>query len=455
MSSKLKRKVIERINTRSRTRRQKIETPAPDPEPSIPETKPKISKISDLNEDCQIEIFRYCSFYDFVNLIEYDKELSATARWVFQQQSQNDLVPVSNEIDPKKSINISPSVKLLNRFGSDIDGLKLVYDNDFRRFDHIIEKAIINRCHKTLVSLRIENMSRYSMFDIKKPFIHLDKLQIFGGTMCDLIPNFGKWFPNATYLRMMNLNFPKKNMEQLAPTYCPALRELYIRPNHVTGDSEFYAKWATDFVLLNPQLMKLSVTYHIGMLSLLSTKNPCLPNLHLEIFSDRFPVLDVRNLMMGSIIHFDKLRKLTLRGQVARINVTSNEITILDVYLTNLRSSDLVNFVEKGSSIKSINIIRKWDAVSDPDNIINVIKQIIDLRELSFSSHSSISTKQIVELITKCTTLRYIFIHEDEEMDEYPSIKEKLGAEWNITRDRALFNGVPKLGFLFQKKNKQ
>lgn len=452
MSVSLKRKATERIVTRSRSKRQNMEVPIPEPEPSTSDTKAEISKISELNDDCQIEIFRYCSFYDFVSIIEYDKELSATARWVFQQKAQNTLVPVSNEIDPEKGIMASPAVKLLNRFGSDIDGLKLVYDEEFRRFDHIIERAIINRCHKSLVSLRIENMARYSMFDIKKPFINLEKLNVFGGTMCDLIPKFGKWFPNASYLRLVNLKFPKKNKERMAANNCHALRELYIRPTHVTGESEFYAQWATDFVILNPQLTKLSVTYNTGMLSLLSIKKPSLPNLHLEIFSDRFPVLDVlRNLVGGSFIHFDKLAKLTLRGQVSRINVTANEIGTLDVFLTNLISSDLLNFVEKESSIESVNIIRKWDTVSDPDKVVEVIKQIKGLKKLSLSSHSSISTKEVVELVKRCPTLGYIFIHSDEEMAEYPDIKNKLGAEWMVTRDKALFNNVTKLGFLFSK----
>lgn len=449
----LKRKTTERIVTRSRSKRQIIEVPSPQPEPKrTSDTKVKISKISDLNEDCQIEIFRYCSFHDFVNIIEYDKKLNATARWVFQQKAQNTLISVTNEIVAEKSIIASPSVKLLNRFGSDIDGLKLIYDEEYRRFDHIIEKAIINRCHKSLISLRIENMARYSMFDIKKPFINLEKLQIFGGTMCDLIPKFGKWFPNASYLRLVNLKFPKKHKEKLAPNYCNALHKLSIRPTYATGESAFYAQWATDFVILNPQLTKLSVTYNSGMLAMLSTKKPSLPNLHLEIFSDRYPVLDVlRNHVIGSFIHFNELKKLTLRGHVSRINVTANEIGTLDVYLTNLISSDLLIFVEKGTSIKSINIIRKWDIASDPDKVIEVIGMIKGLKELSISSHSSITTKEIVGLVMRCKTLDYIFIHADEKMAEYLGIKEKLGTEWEVTRDTALFNNVPKLGFLFTK----
>lgn len=446
MSSSLKRKNTEEMVTRSRSKKQKmidaqIQRKEPEQEPSIPVTKEKISKLSDLNEDCQIEIFRHFSIDDLVNVVEYDKKLSAAARWVYRQKTQNQFVCFSNEVDPERCNVPTTQVKMLNRFGADIDGVKLVYDDDYRRFDHIIEKAINNRCHKTLKSLRIENVGRYSLFDIKKPFKNVRKLQFSGGTLNYLIPKIGKWFPNANKLRISNFMIPQKNTEKLTPKHYHALRELQIRSYPILESS--YARWATDFVVMNPQLTKLSVTYNTEMMTLLSMRKPVLSALHLEIIPSRFHD--------NSMVHFEKLKKLTFRGQVSRINVTAGEIGTMDINLRCFMNSDLYDLVRSGASINRLNIIQKWYADSNPNEIIERVKYVANLKELTFPADDYISTEEIVDLVGHCKTLKWILIHADKEMPEFPGIEEKLGTEWVVRRRRAIINMVAKFGFEFQK----
>lgn len=446
MSSPLKRKCIEQIVTRSWTKKQKIdESPIPEretePEPSNPATKQNISKLSDLNEDCQIEIFRFCSIDDLVNVVQYDKHLSNAARWIFKQKTQEKFVCFSNEIEPEKRYAPTAQLKMLNRFGSEIDGIKLVYDDEYRRFDNIIERAINNRCHKTLKSLRIENAGRYSLFDIKRPFKNVRKLQFSVGMLNHIIPKMGQWFPNARTLRISYSLFPTKNMKKMAPKHCHALRELQIRSHPIIQTG--YAKWITDFIDVNPQLTKLSITYHTIMMTMLCMRMPDLSNLHLEIIPSRFHV--------NSSVHFEKLKKLSFRGQASKINVTADEIDTLDINLQWLMSDDLNNLVHSGTSLNCLNIIEKWHVDSYPDNVIERIKDIADLKELTFPANDAIKTKEIVNLIGGCKTLKWIFIHAEKEMPEYPGIKESLGAGWIVHRRNAMVNNKPKLGFVFQK----
>lgn len=447
MSSSLKRKNAKRIVTRSLSKKQKFDTSkpvsVPEPEPNNnPVTEPKISKLSDLNEDCQIEIFRHCTIDDLVSAVEYDKKLSAAARWVFKQKVQDKFISLTNEIDTDKCNVPSTQVKMVKHFGDVFHGIKLTYDNDYHRFDHIIEKAINNRCHKTLRSLRIENVGRYSLFDIKKPFKNVRKLQFSGGTLNCLIPQIGKWFPNASNLRISKFFFPVKDKKKLAPKHCHALRELQIRmfTSIYSGD---FAKWVTDFVVMNPQLTKLSLTFHAEMLNLLALRMPIMSNLHLEILPNHFHD--------GAPVHFEKLKKLTFRGQISSINVTADEIGTLDINLQWLMSDDLHNLFRRGTSINRLNIIHKWHADSNPDEIIERIKDIANIEELTLPAADTISTKEIVDLIGGCKTLKWILIHGDGEMADYPGLKKCLGAEWMVRRRNAFVNNVLKFGFEFQK----
>lgn len=155
-----------------------------------------------------------------------------------------------------------------------------------------------------------------------------------------------------------------------------------------------------------------------------------LSNLHLEILASE--------LNGDASVKFEKIKMLSFRRRLTRYNVTADEIGTLIIDLKRLISDELYNFIRRCTSINHISIMCKWHIDNNPVEIIERMKNVVNLKKLIFPSDDTISTKEIVDLVSSCKTLEWIYIHSDKEMPEYPGIKESLGAEWVVRRHSAM-----------------
>lgn len=160
-----------------------------------------MTAITDLNDDCLMEIFIKLSMEELVYVAEASTSLLSAARGTFQRNFSKLLVEVSNEFHPK-SEDMSLSIKLLKHFGGQIKKLKVVYHKKCSRFNDILEDMILDRCNAILSEIVIVNGDELVFHRVVKPFQELLKMSFVRSNIPDVLLHFEKWFPKAKVLEL-------------------------------------------------------------------------------------------------------------------------------------------------------------------------------------------------------------------------------------------------------------
>lgn len=435
----LKRKRLDRVDrvvTRSWSKKQKEEK--------------EITKLSDLNFDCLINIFHCLSTDDLLNAVEYDNDLLEAAKWIFKQKTRGKWVSITNEHDPLRN-GPSQHVKLLEHFGSEIEHLDLLYDQDHQRFDHIIERVVIEKCHKKAISLVLQQPTLYTLYTLDRPFESVKQVILIGGTVCTFMSKFGLWFPNATKLQLHHPKWPEsRNKLDMLQNRCPALREVIIEDGNQTTE---FTVWMTNFIVLHPRITEIKLKFQEPILALLCERMPRMPNTHLEVHT--------KGSVLPKIIHFQRLNRLTLRGasMLTLFSISTDRIDFLEIDpLRHHLNFGVLTMIRSNITAKSLNLACKW--AGDEFIIIEfikIVKSMPNLIRLAFAAHDTITTCTIVDLIGGCKHLKWLLIHSDIPLDEYARIERALGGKWKVIAHKSasyqLNPRVKVFGYEFQKKN--
>lgn len=435
-SSLSKRKRVDRVDrvvTRSWNKKQK--------------SKKEITKLSNLNFDCLTNILRNLSIKDLLNAVEYDNDLLEAAKWIYKRKVRGKWVSITNKHDPLRT-ETSKYVKLLEHFGSDIEHLDILFDEDYRRFDHIIEKVVIEKCHKSIISLVLQQPSFYTMYTLDKPFESVQQVIMIGGTVSIFMSKFGLCFPNATKLQLYHPRWSgNKNLDMLE-NRCPALREIIIEGGNKTLE---FTEWMTNFIVSHPKITKIKLKFQEPILALLCERMPRMPNTHLEVLT--------KGSVLPRMIHFHQLKRLTLRGasMLTLFNISTDRIDFLEIDpLRHHLNFGLLTMIRSNITAKSLFMACKWAGDEFiTTEFIAVVKSMPNLICLAFAAHDTITTFKIVDLIGGCNSLRWMFIHSDIPLDEYPRIDKALGGGWKVIAHKSatyqLNTRVKVSGYEFQK----
>lgn len=209
------------------------------------------TKLKDVNDDCLSEIFKLLSLADLVNIVESDSHYETAAVRAFKSKFAKGWIDVSNAFDPKTEI-MSSSERLLNRFGGAIENLAVTYHEKYRRFDKNIDAAIIAKCSKTVLRLKIERAVFYTLTEIVEPFEKVIEVKFCNGELCNLISEFNRWFPKAMSLELIQV---KRNGEdRKAFVHHFPLVEHFAVSNFYERRGMIETMDVLKFVELNPQL---------------------------------------------------------------------------------------------------------------------------------------------------------------------------------------------------------
>lgn len=208
-------------------------------------------KLKDVNDDCLSEIFKLLSLADLVNIAESDSHYETAAVRVFKSKFAKGWIDVSNIFDPKTEI-VSSSERLLNRFGGAIENLAVTYHEKYRRFDKNIDAAIIAKCTKTVLRLKIERAVFYTLTEIAEPFEKVLEVKFCNGELCNIISEFNRWFPKAMSLELIQIR--RNNEDRSAFVHHFPLVEHFAVSNFYEGRGMIDAMNVLKFVELNPQL---------------------------------------------------------------------------------------------------------------------------------------------------------------------------------------------------------
>lgn len=216
-------------------------------------------------------------------------------------------ITVKTEFDPKFTPE-NRSEKMLKYFADDIKKLKVIYHKQFHRFDKTYDDLIVAKCHKSLQEIEFKNPDRFAMHGIQKPFEMVKVVSFVGGSICEIISDFGKWFPVAQTLRIIARTYETYHDEIKIKNY-PALQHFVILRKSL--NSAVYEPVFESIIEKNPQLRSFYNAFEIHPVdevddndwdpndqsavfeveeTLMNAKFPNLENLRLKFIGDTFLV---------------------------------------------------------------------------------------------------------------------------------------------------------------------
>lgn len=391
----------------------------------------QLLQLSDLNYDCLIEIFKYLSAKDLVNIVDYNNHFQTAALFIFKTKFRNQLITVTNEFNPNDETE-PWSLKLLTIFGEEIKKLRMVYHDDYHRFNLTIENAIISMCHKSLLEIEFMNPDRPTMFGIEEPFEKIQSVSFNGGSVCGILSDFGKWFPNAHTLKLLRQNDLKYD-DKIDLKHYPALRHLEVQKR--TENYDISDSVSSMIVKLNPQLKGLCHDIHISFYDYDSydTYDDGFDGVHLEdiLFDLKIPNLESLHLVLGDEaringsdssrgLRFKKLKELTIEfddsKQLKDVCIASYKLETLNLSGSYLQHNCL-KFINENKNLTSIKIVGEW-MLSDPiAKLINSFASLPKLKEVQFpcNSYSEFHAQRILDILTLCKLLNKMIIISNEK----------------------------------------
>lgn len=413
-------------------------------------------KLSDLNDDCLLEIFKDFSLIDLVNIVDCYEGVGNAARILFNKKFSKEEICVTNAFEQKYD---ECSYKLLKHFGSVISILRMEYSDAYRGVDYKFDELIVRKCRKSLKEITFVNAGFYTMNDISEPFEEVLKVTFVSSKFCDLIPNFEKWFPKAHTLLLVKqprMAFKKRSMLE---NHIPVLKGFSIensddvKPEQLDEKVDNYN--ISTFIKLNPQLENLSIYCDqsrgpneplrdfdgIKMdHELLGTINSKLKNLkNLEIVFKK----DAPQMWLPKI-HFDELSILQIRFYTSTIldgfPVSTGKVNQLILTGFEMRPN-ILNFIEKQTNVRVLKLqgtwIRNQNRAAAYNNrlehelddeyvslIIRLVPKLPYLSQLYISYQTpQFQPHEIFRLLESCIVLKKLVIQAD---DVLPMSKERV-----------------------------
>lgn len=434
---------------------ERIESENYQPEPSN-ELPPNVvaevpTKLTDLNFDCLLKIFRPLSKVDLMSIIDCNDNFLDAIRYIFARKFSREIFYITNNplFNEKGE---SQTIKYLRAFGDIIDELHLNYNEDYRQFDSIIENAIIENCRTSLKGIKFENAMCHTMIGITEPFEQIQEVEFISSEFGELISNLNKWFPKAHSLVLKKQIRQTSEQRELLERHHPALRHFEIH-NITTPDlntemlqGRINDQNLTTFIQFNPQLTSLSITCdnpkHINGITfnkaLISAIEAELKQLEsFKIFLTNAMSYNLRE------INCKKLKYLKIRTPNTRTAVTFpisfDNIDTLIFNCALVEPEEFRGFVDRCKNVKRLFMatVAFWIILN-----FEAFARISTLEELRFPirrRHLNLLTRNVGDFLGKCKKLERLAIFvirepiENESMilEQLKTIDGINGPKWN------------------------
>lgn len=427
----------------------------------IPNKKPKMEKdplqLSDLNDDCLVEIFKYCTIDDLINIVDYDTYFIDAARSVFRKKFAKNCIRVTTEFDIDYK-TATWSEKILKFFGCEIMKLSVNYNKGFHRFDEAMDKAILLQCRKSLLEIELTNPERFTMYGIEEPFQNVKVVSLVDGSFSKFITDFDKFFPAAHTLKLKNLKSEdyRGKMKKNIKNY-PVLKHFEIQ--RMGNQYEIEDPISKAIIKMNPQLKSLSNVIDIEQLEIdeddenyrswmeqepaeIDTDeiyiNENLPNLEsfrLVISGDEYVIQN-----MGIKKHFKKLKELALVIEYPEnLGALTNLISIDELEVLklpgNYLDSNYMKLIRAYKHVKSIEMVCAWSQ-SYSNQLFEMFSTLPNLIHIQFSNcfNNKLSPNKIIDLLTRCKLLNQLTV-----VGELKNLKQ-VTAAFNATLIKSPWN---------------
>lgn len=384
----------------------------------------KRTKLVDLNFDCLIRIFKFLSPTELASVYEYSEQFLAAAQYVLRTKFSNVSPIVTN--DPNfDETGKSRMVKLIKAFGCVLGSLKINYSHSSRRYDWMIEKAIMRYCRTTVKSISFDGAANDIMPKISEPFNAVERVYFTKCELGHLVMNLSKWFPNANYLSLCGT--PRRAKSHIFKYPHPNLRELLVCDTRM-NNSDLIC-----FLKANPQLETLTFacdavieegnwySYYDGIKlteDLITTLKTELQHLkYLNIFIPNG--MEWRYDGWTEQIYFEHFDTLII-SNASDTNIWENfPITVGSVNNLAL-NGNLLNcamFIEQNRNIKSLAIDGAIEKLEQIIRTIDVIAELPNLEYLQLRNDREM-TRHIMGLLQRCEKLKVlVFFYSVAERD--------------------------------------
>lgn len=287
------------------------------------------------------------------------------------------------------------SIEFVKLFGMVIRSLKMVYDEEYRRFDQNIENVILDCCSKSPYELCLVNAHRFSLLDIKTPFGNVTKVVLNTGTICTMFSRIGIWFPKLRALDLIDIRLHTTPADKIFHNeLCPELQDLNIRNLKSKDDSNFYMEEISVLVKNSPKITNIRIYDQENIDELLKTiakNNSELPNVCLD--------LNCSKPIGASAIHFKSLKCLNLNRCDKPFNISTDQIERIHISCESFDESWMKLFKNNKKNAREIFVEGKWSNDKIASEFVEFLKELPNLRKIDM--WASITTSQVVDFVSK------------------------------------------------------
>lgn len=421
----MKRPIKAADNSEPKEKLQKVEA-----------NRPK--KLNELNPDCLIEIFRYLSAQDLLNVFEYDYRLLDAARYVFKIKHRDRRVYQLSSNRIKDDHQMSQIINQLKGFGGVLSHMAIIFSDENRQFDEVIEKKVLKHCRKSLTSIRFENATANLMDMIKRPFEQVEKIIFEKCDFGELALNLFKWFPRAHNL-LLHGNSNRVN-PKIFKQHHPQLTELIVKNMKISNCD------LINFIKLNPQLKSLTIFFDA-----FEQKNDDCTGLKMNLELMEAIKTGLKNLTLLYLclpegmarlpetmdkIHFDHLNSLMIGNGSTDPDVWRKvPITIgnVDNMMLNGKINGFMKFLTSNRNVKSLSIDGYSNKIEHFNDFIDLLVNlpIMESLRLRFDNGCEIFHRNILmENCQKLNTLVFLVNMSEDGSSKPHILRFSNGKKW-------------------------
>lgn len=210
--------------------RRRLKSPIPPPSSAEPAIVQQPTKIIDLNDDCLVEIFNHLDLQNLFNVAVANEWLRPAAAMVYKRKFGAKMVEIYR-IHPtrritrasvrnkspvrfaapkewKYSIDIrSPRLcfQYIRCFGPSIAHLTIDYNESWSKLYDYLHRYINEYCAESLTEFGFWLKTNYPIEQFVKPFVSVERVNIWYGEFGEQLPKFVEWFPRLHHLELHNV----------------------------------------------------------------------------------------------------------------------------------------------------------------------------------------------------------------------------------------------------------
>lgn len=360
-----------------------------------PEASNVLLNITLLDNDCLEHIFKKLNPNDLVSLADSSKCFKQACNLAYASKYGNAQVCIFGRYIPRfRSISVTVNYfaydslncfSLVRCFGNSIHNLKIYYNN--RNWTRV-EQYINEYCVSSLKSIELWNAPANATEHFTKPFLNVEKVGLFEGSLDTKFIDLSKLFPQMQDLKFLKYKtFDFLNLQKLS-----SLRSLTIAGNDMTTQAavqsvsehlqcleslnitfDRFDVGDNDIVFKNLEHLTLTISGYDS-----ATKFPfvCDKLKTLALCTNQFHINN--NFIQLIVLHRSSLTKLSIKSYDSMINpflnlnqaglaTTVELLTDIDLYNCHLLVNEVIEILSAGKMLKTFRFRLK--SISDKDNL--------------------------------------------------------------------------------------